>query len=214
MIRRTPWFIHFMQAVLWLLPLILSAPFIILDLLGLWNQYFLAFVYGCIVGVTVLVEGIMVFIIRRHLGLEQRRIQFDDENETVYIPSFCSAETIAFIFSLKTKSDLFLHPFASGLLSFVGCLLLLPTILQEMLHISLAVVVFVIGWLTLCCAHYPLSTHVPSETAVYRQTNFLGLRSYYRPFYFLALGSIFIPVRYKVFIYYSAKLSNVALFLK
>lgn len=201
MVRRAPWFIHIIQAVLWLLPLIMSAPFIILDVLELWNQYFLACVYGCVVGITVLLEGISVFFIRRYLGhtnLEQSRVQFDDENETVEIPSFCSAETIEFIFSLKSKSSLFLHSLASGLLSFVGCFLLLPTILQETLHISFAVIVFVIGWFTLCSAHYSLSTHVPPETAVYRHTDILGLRSYYRPFYFLALGSVLIPVRYKV----------------
>lgn len=195
MVRRAPWFVHVIQTVLWLLPLILSIPFIVLDGLMLWNQYFLALVYGCVMGTTVLLEGVLVFIIRRNLGLETR-VQFDDEDESVNIWSFNSTEMIDFMFSFKSKFSIFLHPFVSGLFSFAGCFLLLPTILQETLSISLTVVVSVIGWLTLCSAHYSLSTRVPLETAVYRPTDLLQLRFYYRPFYILILGSIFIPIRY------------------
>ena len=194
-----PWFVHITQAVLWFLPLILSAPFIILDVLSLWNQYLLALVYSCVMGLIVLSEEIAVFIVRQsleHQGSHQRSLQLDDENVTVNIPSFYSKESIGFIFTLKSKFSLVLHPLVSGLLSFMGCFILLPTILQEVLHVSLTVLVFVIGWLTLCSAQYSLSIRLPSEIAVYRPTDFLGLRSYYRPFYILALGSVFMLVRY------------------
>lgn len=194
MVRKVPWFVHIVQVMLWLLPLILSAPFIIVDGLRLWNQYFLAIVYGCVVGASVIMEEVLVLLFRRHFGLE-RRVQFDDENEEVDIPSFYSVETIDFIFSYKSKPSLVLHPIASGLLSFVSCFLLLPTILQETLHYSLVVIVFVIGWLTFCGALYSLSTRVPSETAIYRPVDLLGLRYYHRPLYIIALGSVFILTR-------------------
>ena len=194
-IRKLPWFIHVTQLVLWIAPLVLSIPFIILDALGVWNEYFLALVYGCIMGVSVLIVNVVVFLRRRQIkDTQMPRIEFDDEEESVNISSHFGIDAIDFIFSPK-KIFSILHPFFSSLLSFVGCFVLFPSILQESVPIIGIVLISIFGWLTLCNAHYSLSTRPPHEIAVYRATDPLELRFIYRPFYVTITGGILILLR-------------------
>lgn len=178
-------------------PLALSIPFIILDGLRLWNQYFLALVYGCTVGVFVLVEGLVVALLRwRWQQYAGESIEYDDELDEVVIFSCLGLETIDFVFSCKRLFSVILHPFVSGALCFAGFFILQPSILQESLPTTGLVVVSLLGWFTICIAHYSLSVRAPPETAVYRPVDPLELKFVNRPFHLLLIGSIFIALRY------------------
>lgn len=194
-VRKVPFLIHLIQALLWLFPLICVIPFILLDALKVWNTYFLALVYGIMIGISsASLEVLLFIIIQRHRGWEQR-IQFDYESEEIYIPSICSIEAVSFIFELRQKSDIILRPIASGLVSFVGCYILFPTVLQETLPIPWTVVVCAIGWLVLPITHYSLMARAPPETAVYRATCPYVLRIHHRPLYILIIGICIIIIR-------------------
>ena len=45
------------------------------------------------------------------------------------------------------------------------------------------VVIFILGWLTVCIGQYPLTTAAPPETATYRTTDILELATLMRAFY-------------------------------
>lgn len=196
-IRKVPWHIYLVQAGLWVLPLCLSIPFIVLDGLDLWSEYLVALVYGCTLGVIVLVEGLVVYLYRwrQQQRTDLNVFEFDDEQEEVEIVTCCGMDFIEFVFSPKRLFSVLLHPFVSGLFSYVGFFMLLPNIMQESLPIIGVVVVSLLGWFTVCNAHYSLLVRPPSETAVYRPTDPLKLKFLNRPFYILLLGSIFILLR-------------------
>lgn len=195
-IRRVPWHVYLVQAGLWVYPLCLSVAFVVLNGLNLWKEYLLALIYGCSVGIVVLVEGLVVHLLRRRQRRTTLRINgLGDEEDEIKIPFCCGVDFIDFIFSPKRLFSIFLHPFVSGVFSYVGFFLLMPTVLQESLPVVGVVIVSLLGWFTFCTAHYSLSTRAPPETAVYRPTDPLELKFLNRPFHILLLGSIFIVLR-------------------
>lgn len=196
-VRRVPWYIHFVQGLLWILPLAFAVPFIIVDAHRLWNPYFLALVYACIVGVCVLVEGLVVVLLRwqwRHRVGETP--QYDDELDEVEIPSCFGLETVDFVFSRKRLSSVLLHPLVSGLLSFCSLFTLLPTVMKESLPTAGVVVVSLLGWFAFGMAHYSLAVRAPPETAVYRPVDPLELKFVNRPTHLLLICIVIIVLRY------------------
>lgn len=123
--------------------------------------------------------------------------QLDDEESVEFdLDLCCSFETFDFIFARKKIHSLILHPLVSGLFAFSGCFLLQPSIMLESMHIAGVVFVSIIGWYTVCSAHYSLSISPPQvEIATYRPTDPLELRFLKRPFYVMAIAAIFIPLR-------------------
>lgn len=197
-IRRVPYYVYLIQGGLWLLPLALSIPFIILDGLRVWNQYLLAGIYAGIMGQFVLVESVVLALIRkkwRWRGSRSSSADYDDEKDDIKILHCCELQTIDFIFSHKRIFSMVIHPFVSGAFSFVGFFLLLPSFMQECLPTAGVVVVSLFGWFTVCVAHYSLSTRAPTEVAAYRTTDPLELKFLNRPFYVILIGSILIPLK-------------------
>ena len=196
-LRKAPWYTHLIQLLLWVAPLLLCLPFIVLEAVGVWNRYYLATVYGCVMGGGVLVLGVTGACVRRRSQVVAPSVanaQLDDE-ESIDFSSCCELETFNFIFSKKKIHSLILHPLISGLFSFAGSLMLFPGVMQEAMHIAGVVVVSVTGWFALCNAHYSLSVSAPHETATYRPTDSLELRFLMRPFYVMATAAVFISVR-------------------
>ena len=198
-LRRAPWYIHLIQLTLWIAPFIIALPFIIISTPHLWNEYYVAVIYGFIQGTSVLSLEIIGAIIRyRCLNIDNAGAdaQLDDEESVDFTPgSCCTSETFDFIFARKRLHSLILHPLISGLVAFSACFLLQPSIMLESLHVAGVVVVSVIGWYTFCSAHYSLGVAPPHEMATYRPTDPLDLRFVTRPFYIVAIGAIFIPLR-------------------
>ncbi len=65
-IRKVPWTLHLIQITLWLAPLFLSVPFIVVDSLRLWNEYYTALVYAITVSLYSLLLEVAV-VTWRHL---------------------------------------------------------------------------------------------------------------------------------------------------
>ncbi len=198
-IRRAPWYIHLIQLTLWIAPFVIALPFIVVSALHLWNEYYLALIYGFINGLSVLlleIIGVTIRCRRQHADNGVGDAQLDDEDSVDFtLESCCSFETFDFIFARKKLHSLILHPFISGLVSFSACFILQPSIMLETLHIAGVVTVSIIGWYTLCSAHYSLIVSPPHEIATYRPTDPLDLKFVTRPFYIVAIAAIFIPLR-------------------
>lgn len=195
-IRRVPWHVHLLQAVLWVFPVCLSIPFIVLDIVNLWSKYLLALIYACCVGMVVLIEGLTIYLLRwRRWTRNLDPGEFDDEQDELEPITCCGAGYVTFVFSPKNLFCVLFHPFVSAMFAYAGLFLLLPNILQESLPIAGVVVVSILGWYAVCSAHYSLSIRAPPETAVYRPTDPLQLKFLYRPFYVLIIGGVFILLR-------------------
>ena len=197
-IRRAPWYIHLIQLTLWTAPFLNALPFVIVSALRLWNEYYLALTYGSIQGLSVLlleIVGVIVGCRQQHAD-NVGDTQLDDEESVDFaFESCCTFETFYFIFARKKLHSLILHPLISGIVSFSACFILQPSVMLESLHIAGVVVVSIIGWYTLCSAHYSLSVSPPHETPTYRPTDPLDLRFITRSFYIVAIVAIFIPLR-------------------
>ena len=200
-VRKAPWFIHLIQLCLWISPLLLFIPFLVVDTLKAWNPYFIALVYAISMGIYSLLLEILIFCVQYRKGGWSAFIStsnhLDDEQDQVVTFSSCfDRTTIDFIFSRKRLLSLIIHPFIVGVLSYAGCFLLLPTVMLESLHIAGLVVVYVVGWYTQCSALYSLTVNVPNElAALYRLTDPLELRYLMRPFYIVLVAATFITIR-------------------
>lgn len=195
-IRRAPWPLHLLQLLLWFLPFLLCIPFVIVDALRLWNQYYTALVYGVAMGLYSLALELLVVALRHRKGGLFTRTQYDDEqDDTIEIKSIFDRVGTDFIFSIKRVHSLIVHPFIVGLLSFASSFLLLPTVLLESLPVAGVVVVFIMGWYTVCSTSYSICIRAPPEVAVHRPTDPLELRFIMRPLYILILAAFFITIR-------------------
>ncbi len=67
-IRRAPWLLHFIQIVLWVSPFLLSVPFVVVDALKLWNQYYIALVYAIVMVLFSLTLELCVVVWRHCKG--------------------------------------------------------------------------------------------------------------------------------------------------
>ena len=203
-IRKAPYYIHIIQLIFWVFPLLVSVPVIILDALRVWNSYYLALAYGCVMGAAVMVLSVISVCVRYHhshtsvakFGRRDHAGARLDDEESIDFESCLDFETFEFIFSQKKTHSLILHLFICGLVSFVGCFILLPSIMLEALHIAGVVIVSIIGWLTMCSVQYSLNIAAPHEVATYRPTDPLEIKFLTRPFYVLTIAAITIPVRY------------------
>ena len=204
-LQKAPCYIHLLRLSIYLSPLVFAIPFIIVDSVGVWNEYYLAFVYAFIYTLTVFALRISVYCAMKCTHAEgdnypQSDRQFNNDN-TIEGTSCCSYSTLFFIFHSKSIVSLFLHSLVvCGLLSFTSSFILLPRVLTEHLPLPGAVVVCITGWLVTCGAHYSLNVNQPHETAVYRPTDLLGLEPLMRPVYLIFCATAIIAVRFVLLI--------------
>lgn len=196
-LQKAPCYIHLLQFTLYLSPLILAIPFVILDALGVWREYYLALGYAFIHTLAIFTLVLGVWCIRRYTDIRNQDIPpFDDD--TIEVTSCCSYGTLSFIFQSKHIVFLLLHSLLfCGLLSFTSSFILLPRVLLEHLPLPGAVLVGITGWLVTCGAHYSLNVSGPHETAIYRPTDLLGLGPLLRPAYLLSSATAIITIRFK-----------------
>jgi len=193
-VRLAPFLIHFIQTLLWFLPLIFAIPFIVLDGVRVWSAYYLALVYSIGMGIMIICgEVVLLFVMHRHTDVELR-VQQDYETEDVDIESICSSGAIFFVFDSRKKFDVILRPLSSMIICYIGCYICFPTVLQNTFSLPGTVVLIVIGWLVFCLAHYSVIVRLPPETAVYRATSPYTLRQQYRPLYIMIIGTAIILV--------------------
>lgn len=198
-LRRLPCHVHLVQLFLYSFPLLSGLPFIVLDLTHVWSPYYLATVYGCLIGMLTLASAIAQMCIGHHKAssVEGRsvepRVGDGEEEDAVDDISCFSLDT--FIFAPKKIHSVLIHPLTSGLLAFGGCFVLLPSVVGEAVPLGGVVVVCVLGWTTLCNALYSHTVSPPPEPVAYRPTDPLELKFLMRPSYVMALAAVFIIVR-------------------
>ena len=211
-LQRVPWPLHLLQLSLWLSPLLLSLPFVVLEALSVWNRYLLALIYACVMvgGVSVVrvVEVCGGYWSRKQtapstsLGRVSRSSRevrpdgfSDEEGFDTSTIGCCEQHSFEFLFGQRSIHSRLLHPLLSGVLCYGGCFMLFVGVMREVMHVSAVVVVFVCGWYTLCSAHYALVAGMPHETAIYRHGDPLELRLLARAVCVVVVTAVFIALR-------------------
>ena len=196
-LQKAPYFIHVFQLLVYLTPIVIAAPSIILSALDVWNEYFTSLFHSCIHVLVVFVFRMAEYCIRRKFGNDCRpsSAQSDDEDMTDTEKSFGDMVYLIYVIP-KNIIYLCIHSIiASGLLSFASSYILAPKVLTEYFSIPVTVVVCTWGLLVTCNAHYSLNIHQPRETAVYRPTDRLELKPLLRATHIICVFLGIISIR-------------------
>lgn len=183
--------VHVTQWLLWLLPFILSLPFIGGSFA--WNEYYLGAIYGVMMGVLLAVLNGTILIIN-HMTNSHRDGPLIDEDDPVI--STCN-EAVNFTFTPRHPINVIAHSVVSGLTCFAGFILLDIPVLQTLFPIPVIVFVFPLGWLGMCISHYSLLAHPPHELSAYRSyhQDILQFKFITRSFHVLIAGAVFVILR-------------------
>ncbi len=119
------------------------------------------------------------------------------EDDEIDFESCCGVETMKFVVpGKKFKLNILFHALVSGPLCGLGFWYLLPMTLESLFGNAVAtVVLYILGWLTLCIAQYSLTVCAPPETANFRTLDNWEITPLMRPFYCLLFFSFHIVAR-------------------
>ena len=197
---RAPAYVYLSQLIVFLLPLLIGGVFTALAKTAGLENVVVSCGAGSVMVVVVLVIQITARVTNRKTSSSVSPTphftakNILSEEDEVDFDSCCSSETIAFIIPPKKYIvNLIFHAVLSGPLVGMATLYLLPSTLETMFgNVGVTVVLFALGWFTVCVAQYSLSVAPPTETAVYRATDSYELNSLTRPFYVLVCLTIHI----------------------
>lgn len=184
-----PVYVYINQIILFLIPFLLGGLFTLLVELGTMEDHIAVYVYGGLMMVFVIVTQLVsTFVQGSHstdLSFVKKKNLLSEEDEVDFI-SCCDSETFKFVVPPKKyKINIIIHALVSGPMCALCLWYLLPTTLNNIYYSNTGgvVVIFILGWLTVCIGQYPLTTAAPPETATYRTTDILELSALMRAFY-------------------------------
>ena len=153
--------------------------------------YINSFIYGGLMIIFVLSTQTLSWFMRRSstslAKFQKNLLAQDDEVDFV---SCCGLETIDFIFPAKKfVANMVIHGVISGIVCGLMFLYLLPSYLNELYsETGATVVLYILGWWTVCIAQYSLTSTSPPELAIFRALDTLEITPLMRPFYVLIFG--------------------------
>ena len=198
-----PWHTNVLQALLWMLPLLVSAPHTLLAELEVLNEYYASLLCGIVFGLCVFLLVLCVACCRRYFSRRchaasielERAFNTFEEEDRPFITSCCSLRALNFLCAPRRWCAALVQTLFAGLVAFSATFLLLPRVMQEVMSLGGVVPVFLFGWFAVSSASYSLSARPPVETALYRPTDPLQLRFLSRPLCVVAIAIAFILVR-------------------
>lgn len=195
-----PYSIHAIQWLLWITPLMITAPFMVSA--TYWNVYYIALIGSFLCGLVTLGIGLTVKIILFKSNQLPADYNDDDEGSAdSTIHTVFSTAALVFIFSTQRNwIDIIVHAISSALLCYSSIILLDISTLVDIVSLPATPFVFIAGGVALCTSHYSLLVQAPVEISIYRQTHQDRLHLWYlrRPAYVILTAIAFICLRYIV----------------
>ena len=195
-----PFYVYLNQVLVFLLPFILGGLFTILaEFEIITDVYINTYIYGGLMAVFIISTQLLTWFVRRSstslAKFQKNLLAQDDEIDFV---SCCGIETVEFIFPAKKfVVNMIIHALISGVMCGLMFLYLLPAQLNELYsNTGATVVLFILGWWTVCIAQYSLTSTCPPELAIFRALDNLEIAPLMRPFYVLVFGIIGVLARY------------------
>lgn len=186
-----PWFAVALQIVVWIIPIVVALPFVLLAEFFSEAKFYFAIGYGCMMG--LLVAGLEVLPLACRNQSLVVIFQQDDDEESVDFSGGCwRKELNNFIFATRKWYMLLLHPFLSAILSGSMFVPLLPGSINDVFPIAVTVILLPLAWLTLIVASYSVIAQPPSaEPAVYSTTTPAWLTVLMRPSHVILAASLY-----------------------
>lgn len=187
-----PFYVYVNQVLMFLVPVVLGGLLTIcaeFDIIT--DVYVSSYIYGGLMVVFVISTQIFSWFMHRSstslAKFQKNLLAQDDEVDFV---SCCGLETVNFIFPAKKfMVNMVIHGLISGIVCGLMFLYLLPSYLNGLYtNTGATVVLFILGWWTVCIAQYSLTSASPPELAIFRALDTLEITPLMRPFYLLIFG--------------------------
>ncbi|XP_013381869.1 pecanex-like protein 4 [Lingula anatina] len=198
-----PAYVYLNQVLLFLLPWILGGIFTVLVEVVSLTDYVAVCIYGGIMVLMVLLTQAISLVVQKKEDVSvaplQQTINVLAEEDEVDFTSCCGVETFKFIVPVKKiKVNILFHALLSGALCGLGMWYLLPQTLNGLYNSSAGatVILFILGWLTVCIAQYSLTVGAPPEPAAFRTLDTWEIAPLTRPFYALVFMGFDLTARY------------------
>ena len=147
------------------------------------------YITGSVVCVFVLIVNLLSAYKRRSQAavspVTQNAQNILAEEDEIDFTSCCAIESVTFVAPGKKYTiNIILHSLLSGVLCGLGFWYVLPTTLSG-LYSSMAatVILYFLGWFTLCVAQYSLTMGGPPESATFKTDDMYEITPLMRPFY-------------------------------
>lgn len=186
-----PWFTVTLQIVLWIFPLAIGVPFVLLAEFFSEAKFYFAIGYGVVMGLLVAGLEILPFTCRNQSLVVI--FQQDDDEDSIDLSGGCWRKELAnFIFATRKWYMLLLHPFLSAVLFGSIFVPLLPESLNDVFPIAVMVILLPFVWLTLLIGSYSVISKPPSaEPAIYTGTTPTWLTVLMRPSHVIIAASLY-----------------------
>ncbi|NXQ23730.1 PCX4 protein, partial [Alaudala cheleensis] len=197
-----PPYIYVNQIILFLTPWLWGGVGTLLYQLGVMRDFCTAALAGGLMFVTALaLQMANLYAKQKTLTVERMQIQntLTDEDEFEF-SSCVGSETVKFIIpGKKYIINTVFHSLLAGVLCGLGTWYLLPnriTLLYS--NIGGTVVIFVLGWVTICIGEYSLIINTATETATFQALDTYEITALMRPFYIFAFIAVDLAHRFAV----------------
>ena len=186
-----PWFAVASQIVLWIFPLAIAVPFVLLAEFFSETKFYFSIGYGVVMG--LLAAGLEILPLTcRNQSIVVAFQQDDDEDSIDFSGGCWRKELDNFIFTTRKWYMLLLHPVLSAVLSGVMFVPLLPGSISDVFPLGVVIILLPLVWLTLLIANYSVTAHPPSaEPAVYTTTTSKWLAVLMRPSHMIIAASLY-----------------------
>lgn len=193
-----PFYVYVNQILVFLLPFILGGLFTLLAELDVMLAVNCCYTYGSLMVIFVLSLQLVSWVIRqRSANLAKLQVNVLAEDDEVEFVSCFGAETVEFIIpGKKFAVNMVLHALVSGGMCGLMFLYVLPSTLNGLFsNTGASVILFILGWWTVCSAQYSLTSGPPPELATFRALDNLEISPLMRPFYTIVFGVIGVLAR-------------------
>ncbi|XP_023783116.1 pecanex-like protein 4 isoform X3 [Cyanistes caeruleus] len=203
-----PPYIYVNQIILFLTPWLWGGVGTLLYQLGVMKDFCTAALSGGLMFVTALaLQMTNLYAKQKTVTVERMQIQntLTDEDEFEF-SSCVGSETVKFIIpGKKYIINTVFHSLLAGVLCGLGTWYLLPnriTLLYS--NIGGTVVIFVLGWVTICIGEYSLIVNTATETATFQALDTYEITALMRPFYIFVFIAVDLAHRLLVMFLISA----------
>ena len=188
----SPIYVYINQVLIFFIPWVIGGIFTLLVQLNVLNFDIGIYSVGALVFIYSLCLQTVALVIRKRkssivpAAVNNTKTMLTEEDEILF-ESCCGIETVDFIVPPKRyKINIIIHSLLAGGTCGLVFWYLLPVTLNTLYNnIGATIIIYIIGWITVCIGIYSLTVSPPPEPAAFRTVDNYEIAPLTRPFYIL-----------------------------